>query len=78
MGRAVTQIAGMTFGRLTAIEPTQSDAYNNMHWRCRCSCGNEHVTRGTDLRCGKIKSCGCSKRRVKPEYNPTKETLHNG
>ena len=28
-------------------------------WLCKCECGNEKILRGTELRTGKINSCGC-------------------
>ena len=28
-------------------------------WECKCSCGKIHNVRGSDLRGGKIRSCGC-------------------
>lgn len=28
-------------------------------WRCRCECGKEVIATGSDLRQGKIKTCGC-------------------
>lgn len=52
-------ITGMRFGKLTAIEYVGKDAYNNALWKCKCDCGNETVTRGSALRKGEVKSCGC-------------------
>lgn len=35
------------------------------YWKCKCSCGNIFITRGTDLTNGHTKSCGCfSKKRT--------------
>lgn len=55
---AITDITGRVFGRLTVIERAGS-ANNRALWRCRCECGNEHITQGQRLRNGKVKSCGC-------------------
>lgn len=29
------------------------------YWKCKCDCGNIITVRGTNLRNGKTKSCGC-------------------
>lgn len=47
-------ITGRKFGRLTAVRHL---GYGK--WLCRCSCGNETVTNGGNLRLGITKSCGC-------------------
>lgn len=55
-------IAGMTFGKLTAQRPVQTPSRNHsrhIHWLCSCSCGRTSVTDGTKLRNGHTKSCGC-------------------
>lgn len=52
-------ITGCRFGRLTVIERAGCDAGRNALWRCICDCGNEIVTRGSSLRAGVTKSCGC-------------------
>ena len=40
-------------------------------WKCLCSCGKEHTVRGSNLRSGNTRSCGCSK-----DYSS--RTLPNG
>lgn len=52
-------IAGMRFGKLIAIEYVGKDAHNFALWRCKCDCGEETITRGSALRRGEVKSCGC-------------------
>ena len=52
-------ITGQKFGRLTAIECVGRDRQRMALWKCRCECGNYIVTRGTGLRYGSTKSCGC-------------------
>ena len=36
---------------------------NRVSWFCRCRCGNLFIATGKDLRTGKVRSCGCLKRR---------------
>lgn len=36
-------------------------------WLCQCECGNTKLVRGTDLRSGHIKTCGCRSTVIKNE-----------
>ena len=57
-------MTGKTFGKLTVIE--RADDYIDKNgekyvcWKCKCSCGNECIVKGHDLRNGHTKSCGCA------------------
>lgn len=57
-GRA-KDIAGMTFGYLTAIEPTGAKHRKDIVWRCQCKCGNTVELPATRLLLGNTLSCGC-------------------
>jgi hypothetical protein len=50
-------LAGHVFGNLRVIRRAHSN--NGAYWLCRCSCGNEATVKGTSLRYGSTKSCGC-------------------
>ena len=53
-------LSGRTFGRLTAIEPTEGrDRKGSVYWRCICICGNEMEVTEDALTQGNVKSCGC-------------------
>lgn len=56
---------GERYSRLTVIElhdTIQSPGGNKAkRYRCRCDCGNECIVRGSNLRNGNTKSCGCAK-----------------
>lgn len=49
---------GNKYGALTVIEITK-DKNGRTAWLCTCDCGNQKIVRGSDLRKGKITSCGC-------------------
>lgn len=56
-------LAGLVFGRLTAIDRVVSpDGY--ARWRCSCSCGGSKVARAQTLRNGRTRSCGCLSKEV--------------
>lgn len=60
---AFSDIAGQSFGRLTALEPTDKrDMSGGAVWRCRCACGTEAEVSYNNLVYGNVKSCGCKKR----------------
>lgn len=70
-------IAGLRFGKLTAISEAGLYQSRRVTWLCRCDCGEETVVRGDCLRSGVTKSCGCNRRELptthgltlSPEYN---------
>lgn len=60
--RAVKDMTGQKFGKLTVIERAEDyinkDGTKHVRWLCRCECGRETVVRGTALRYGSTTSCG--------------------
>lgn len=58
--KATTQEIGNRYGRLVVIAQHQfEDNYKTGWWKCKCDCGNEVIVKGTYLRNGDTKSCGC-------------------
>lgn len=51
-------LAGKTFNRLTVIKEVPSPE-NDSHWLCQCECGNLVEIRGTAIKSGITRSCGC-------------------
>jgi hypothetical protein len=63
-------LAGQTFGRLTAVERVENDEHGNARWHCRCACGETAASvRCRDLRNGNTGSCGCLQRSRASEAN---------
>lgn len=67
---------GKTFARLTVLNRCSEVKHGNIVYECQCICGNIAKVKGTFLRTGKTKSCGClhketlryqSKLRIKSE-----------
>lgn len=70
MGR-IADMAGKQFGRLTVLN--MYDKYQIYYrYLCKCQCGKETIVRGTSLRSGKTKSCGC----YRSEYVANKNYKH--
>ena len=53
------ELAGQKFGRLAAIKFSHVDKWGDACWLCKCDCGNETTVTGSNLKRGRIKSCGC-------------------
>ena len=51
-------LIGQRFGLLTVIERRPSKN-GHSNWLCKCDCGTEKEILGTNLKTGKIVSCGC-------------------
>ena len=64
-----------TFGLLTIKRPIEAKTRSDiLLWECECTCGNKIKVSGSRLRSGKVTSCGCQKKKVKPRttYKLTK------
>lgn len=59
INRAMTDLTGKIFGRLTVIEITNERYYESVCWLCLCECGNNKIVPSARLIHGKTKSCGC-------------------
>ena len=56
---AFKDLTGMKFGRFTVVSRAANDNRGQARWICSCECENRVAVRGTDLRNGRSKSCGC-------------------
>lgn len=58
MGKFIDE-TGNKYGLLTVLYLDKNNIAPDKHWICSCSCGNIKSIRGTALRRGRVKSCGC-------------------
>lgn len=65
-------ITGQRFGKLTVERFIGADASGRAFWQCKCDCGRTCEKRGTDLRTGRVKSCGRCRVRKKDPYSRTR------
>lgn len=76
---APIDITGQRFGRLTVVGFSHSEGRPPRRlWLCKCDCGKSVTTKLASLRCGKTKSCGCSRRGVKHNRKPSGRPLLKG
>jgi len=57
-------LKGYIFGRLRVVEYFGRTPSGHPLWKCRCSCGAEHVVRGYSLLQGRTRSCGCLREEI--------------
>lgn len=70
----IKNLAGMVFGRLTAVSIDHLGDRNSAFWLCRCACGREKVILGSNLTMGRTRSCGC----FRDEQSAKRNTRHGG
>jgi len=64
--KSIKDITGQTFGRLTVISQAEKNPKSGATtWNCICECGNTKQVKGTSLKSGKTKSCGCLRSQIK-------------
>lgn len=64
---AALDIAGQKFGRLTAIARIGSTRHGKALWSFLCECGRVAACTGSEVKQGKVVSCGCRLAEVGPE-----------
>lgn len=58
-------LTGQIFNKWNVIK-LESNRDGTIYYWCRCECGTEKSVRGTHLKCGESKSCGCSFKLTNP------------
>ncbi len=64
---AFIDLVGRRFGLLTVLSVLPRELWKSSHseWLCQCDCGNTTTVRGTSLKTGNTKSCGCIRKNAK-------------
>lgn len=57
MGK-IKDLTGMKFGRLS-VAGFEGSSHGTTFWLCKCDCGNTVTVKGSSLRIGGTRSCGC-------------------
>lgn len=55
---------GDKFGALTVLKYEGKDNHSHNLWLCGCECGGSKIATTCDLKTGRVKSCGCLRKRV--------------
>ena len=72
MGKKIIDLTNRKFGRLTVISEAGKSKDGEIMWLCGCECGKQKTIRGSSLRNGKTKSCGCYRREISATHRMTK------
>jgi hypothetical protein len=79
----VVNMRGQIFGRLKVLHRAGSEKHSKNNkirtfalWLCKCACGKKITTRGTNLRSGVTKSCGCLIRELTSARLILQNTIH--
>lgn len=65
-------LIGQRFGMLVVVSESAKKS-NQIHWNCKCDCGNETVVAGNNLKSKQTKTCGCKQGNFKHGLCGTKE-----
>lgn len=76
MGRQAKDLTNRRFGMLTVTERVMID--NRTHWKCKCDCGGEKITKTNLLKSGSVKTCGCRGTFKKNQEKSLKKYYTNG
>jgi hypothetical protein len=80
-GRPAVNLVGMQFARLSvqSVHPERGTD-GGVRWVCLCVCGATNVVLGSDLRSGRVRSCGCLRaedpNRFKPIHGKSHTSIH--
>ena len=59
----IIDLTGQKFNKLTVIKRAEDyvrlDGQHIIQWLCECDCGGHKIVRGSNLKTGNVKSCGC-------------------
>ena len=69
-------MTGQKYGRVTVVSYAGISEDRRALWKCVCECGTTFITRGKDLRSGKVTSCGCARREHCSERMTEANTKH--
>lgn len=73
-------LTGQKFNKLTILEYIGKNTNKNHTYSVVCDCGKKIIAEGSDVKTGKIKSCGCQKTRHAIDYyeaDPEASTIYN-
>ena len=75
--RLRVNMTGQRYGSLVCNTPAGLNAHNKLLWSCTCDCGSEFIAIGSEIRSGRVVSCGCRRRSGCNAAQLEGQTFHN-
>ena len=67
--RKLPDYTGQRFGAVTALSKAEGrNASGEIIYHCRCDCGTEFITSGSQLKSGFVRSCGCGLKKAQQSF----------
>ena len=73
----VDDLKGKKFYNMEVISFAGINDKGRSTWLCRCDCGNEKIVVGSELKRGKVKSCGCRNTTINGLYQDRLYRIHH-
>lgn len=73
----VDDLTGKKFWNMTVLKYVGINQKGRSIWLCKCKCGKEKIVVGSELKRGKVKSCGCLNRSIDGLYQSRLYRIHH-
>lgn len=70
-------LSGLEINGIKVVSYAEIGKNNRSLWNCICHCGNEFVAVGSEIKRGRLKSCGCLLRRINGLYKSRLYRIHH-
>lgn len=70
----IKDLTGQKFNMLTVLS---LDSRDPVYWKCRCDCGGTTRVQTSNLKRGRVKSCGCLSHKGNPTHNLRNTKLYS-
>lgn len=70
-------ITNRKYNKLLVVERVENTPNGKTQWKCLCDCGKYTIVRGSNLKSGQVRSCGCTRKKsVNKTHAMSKSSLY--
>lgn len=73
----IADLIGFEVNGIKVLSYSHMDKKHRSQWNCLCHCGKEFVAPGTEIKRGRIKSCGCLHKSINGLYKSRLYRIHH-